>query len=123
VSIHPAAELPRQLIADAGEALSNARTLLVQPTPQNLAMACSALAMAISRVADLQRALTLSPTRDVGAAAAGLRKEVGLISSLLEHAASYHVNLLQCMIEASGPEAQPAPYIETETPRRMSLDA
>jgi hypothetical protein len=40
---------------------------------------------------------------------------------LLEHAASYHVNLIQCMIEASGVHVPPGPC--TASPRCVSVDA
>ena len=115
------AELSGRFIARAGEALGRAHTLLLQPTPQNLDIACSALAVAISQVTEVQTILTPAPCRDLTAAVAVLRKEVDLISLLLEHAASYHVNLMQCMIEAS---ASHAPQGRCMAPvRRLSLKA
>lgn len=117
----PSAELSCQLVAGAGVALNRARALLLQPVPQNLDIACSALALAISQVSDLRTVLAAPPSRDLTAAVAGLRKEVDLISRLLEHAASYHVNLMQCMIEASGSRVEQAP--SSQSARRMSLDA
>lgn len=111
-------ELPGHLIARAFDALGHARSLLLQPAPRNLDIACSALAIAADRIADLQMALNTSPSGDLAAAAAGLHQEVGLISQLLEHAASYHVNLMQCMIKAfeapSGPSLEPAPRLYLE---------
>jgi hypothetical protein len=110
-----------KLISDASDGLTRARVLLLQPAPRNLDMACSALAMAIAPVTGLQQAVTESPSGDLTAAVAGLRKEIDLISRLLEHAASYHVNLIQCMTEASN-----APVLERSCiapTRRLSLEA
>ena len=90
-----------ELISGACDALMRARALLLHPAPRNLDIACSALAMAIAPVTELQQAVTESPSGDLRAAVLGLRKEIDLISRLLEHAASYHVNLIQSMIEAS----------------------
>jgi len=101
--------------------LSRARDLLVRPTPQNLDIACSPLTTAITQVTDMQTVVSTSPTCDLSAALVGLRKEIDLISRLLENAASYHVNLLQCMVEASGAHVQPSQCIEPT--RRLSLDA
>jgi hypothetical protein len=65
--------------------------------------------------------LAVSSSRNLTAALAGLRDEIGAISSLLEHAASYHANLLQSMIAASASEA---PQDGRHEPvRRMSLVA
>jgi hypothetical protein len=117
----PSAEFSCQLIAGAGAALSRARALLLHPAPQNLDIACSALAIAIAQVGELRTVLATPPFRDLTAAVAGLRKEIDLISRLLEHAASYHVNLMQCMIQASG---SPVAQGQCSTPqRRLSMDA
>ena len=117
----PSAEFSCQLIAGAGAALSRARALLLQPAPQNLDIACSALALAIEQVTDLRTVLAAAPSRNLTAAVAGLRQEIDLISRLLEHAASYHVNLMQCMIQASGSPVAQGPC---STPaRRLSMDA
>jgi hypothetical protein len=117
----PSAELSCQLIAGAGVALNRARALLLQPAPLNLDIACSALALAIAQVTDLRTVLAAPPSGNLTTAVAGLRKELDLISRLLEHAASYHVNLMQCMMEASGSRGEPARSIQPA--RRMSLDA
>jgi len=121
MSAFPSTGVSNQLIDGASEALCQARALLMQPGPQNLDIACSALTIAITQVIALKAALTASPSRDVAAAVVGLRQEVGLISLLLEQAAAYHVSLLQAMIEASGSAVQRAPSIESA--RRMYLDA
>jgi hypothetical protein len=96
------ADPSNHFIADAGELMIRARALLVRPAPQNLDIACSCLAIAITRITDVQAALAASPSREPAAGVLGLRDEVRLISSLLEHAASYHTKLIQCMIEAAG---------------------
>jgi len=110
-----------QLILGATEALSRARDLLVRPSPQSLDMACIPLATAIEQVTDLQTASAAPLSRDLNAALAGLRREIDLISRLLENAASYHVNLVQCMIEASGAPAGPMPHMDSR--QRLSMDA
>ena len=109
------------LIDGAGAALSRARVLLLEPTPRNLDIACSVLALAIAQVTDLQTVLAAPPSRDLKAAVVCLRKEIDLISGLLEHAALFHVNLVQCMIEASGPLILQGTSIEGAG--RLSLDA
>jgi hypothetical protein len=110
------------ILGDTAEALSRVRALLLQPTPQNLDIACSALASAIAQVTDLQTVVaTSSPSRDLNAAVVGLSKEVDLISRLLEHAASFHVNLIQCMIEASGSLTRQVP--SNGSTGRISMDA
>ncbi|MEO8592003.1 MAG: hypothetical protein ABI759_01665 [Candidatus Solibacter sp.] len=98
-----------QHFASAGEALSRARVLLLKPAPQNLDIAACALASAISQINDLRTAWIESPGIEMAAGIAGLRRELDLIAGLLEHAASYHVNLMQCMIEASGADVLPDP--------------
>lgn len=114
-------ELSCQLIVGAGDALRRARALLLQPAPQNLDRAGSALAMAIAQVTDLQKILTASTSGDLAAPLEGLRNEIGAISHLLEHAAAYHVNLLQSMIAASTAEV---PQNSAAAPvRRLSLVA
>ena len=121
MSCDQSAELSCQLVVGAGEALIRAHALLLQPAPQNLDRACSTLAMAIVQVRDLQKILTVSPSGDLTAALVGLRKEIGAISRLLEHAASYHANLLQSMIAASASEV---PQTSGNAPgRRLSLVA
>jgi len=110
-----------KLISGAGDALTRARVLLLQPAPRNLDIACSALTIAIGRITELQTVLSASPSRGLAAAVVQLREEVDLISTLLEHAASYHVNLIQCMIEASGVHVPPGPC--TASPRCVSVDA
>jgi hypothetical protein len=119
MTAHHPAGLSSNLIAHAFDALGQARSLLLQPAPRNLDMASSALAIAAERITELQTALNASPTRDLAAAVAGLHREVGTISQLLEHAASYHVNLMQCMIKASEAPSGPSP----EPARRLSLEA
>jgi len=94
-------ELASRLVTSAGEALIRAHALLLQPAPQNLDTACSALALAIAHVNDLQVVLSTLPSLPLAAAVEGLHREIELISTLLETAASYHVKLLQRMIEAS----------------------
>lgn len=114
-------KVPCQIISGAGEALSRARALLLQPTPQNLDIACSALAGAIAQITDLQTVLTASPSRHLTPAVVGLRKEVDLVSRMLESAASYHAKLIQCMIEASiSPDPQSSSGASV---RPMFLDA
>lgn len=121
MSCDQSAELSCQLVVGVGEALIRAHALLLQPAPQNLDRACSTLAMAIVQVRDLQKILTVSPSGDLTAAVVGLRKEIGAISRLLEHAASYHANLLQSMIAAS---ASDVPQTSANAPvRRLSLVA
>ncbi len=115
------AGLSCQLILGATEALSRARELLVRPSPQNLDMACTPLAAAIAQVTDLQTTSTAAPSSDVSAALTGLRKEIDLLSRLLESAASYHVNLVQHMLEASCPPDRRMPRVDSG--RRLSLDA
>lgn len=107
------------MIAGASEALRQARTLLLQPAPQNLDMACSALATAITQVTGLHAALTASPSRDLATPIAGLRKDLDVISRLLEQAASYHVHLMQCMTEAAASDVAPGPAVAHV--RRLSL--
>lgn len=110
-----------RLIAVAGEALRQARALLIQPAPRNLDIAGSALAIAIAQIAELQTVLPASSSHDLSAAVVALRVEVDRVSCLLEHAAAYHVNLIQCMIEASGVHVQQGPCVESA--RRVSVDA
>ena len=115
------ADEARQLIGCTSDALIRARTLLLQPAPQNLDIAASSLGVAIAQLTDLQSLLTVSPSGDLLVAAVGLGKELDLISRLLEHAASYHANLFQCMIEAADLPTQQAAYMEST--RCMSLEA
>ena len=114
-------EQVEELISGAGDALTRARALLLHPAPRNLDIACSALTIAIGRITELQTMLSASPSRDLAAAVVGLREEVDRISRLLEHAASYHVNLMQCMIEASGVHLSADPCVESA--RCVSVDA
>ena len=114
-------EQVEELISGAGDALARARALLLHPAPRNLDIACSALAMAIAPVTELQQAMTESPSGDLRAAVLGLRNEIDLISRLLEHAASYHANLIQCMIEASNSPVPQRPCISPTL--RLSLEA
>ena len=114
------AEHSRRLIASAGEALGRAQTYLLQPAPQNLDIACSALATAFAQLTELRKVLTASPDGDLAATVLGLRKEIDGISRLLEHAASYHVELMKCMIESS---AAPVPQAPGGTGmRRISVE-
>jgi hypothetical protein len=114
-------EQVEELISGAGDALARARGLLLHPAPRNLDIACSSLTIAIGRITELLTVLSASPSRDMAAAVVELRAEVGLISRLLEHAASYHVNLIQCMIEASGVHLPADPCVESA--RCVSVDA
>lgn len=116
-----AAERSHHLVDGAGEALSRARALLMQPAPQNLDIACSALSTAIACINDLQTLIAVSPSGNLNPALARLRQEVDFISRLLEHAASYHVNLMQSMIEASG--AAIPPGVPTDSAQHLFLDA
>jgi hypothetical protein len=114
-------DLSWQLIALAGDSLRRAGTLLLQPTPQNLDITCSVLAEGIAQVTDLSAALDRRPSRNLAVAIVDLRKELDFISRLLEHAASYHVNLIQCMIEASSSDVPQGQF--NGCLRRLSLDA
>jgi len=68
----------------------------------------------------LQATLSETGVQDLSGALLGLRKEIEQISGLLDNAASYHVNLIQRMVEASGPVVQQRPC--TESTGRLSLD-
>ena len=114
------AEHSRRVIASAGEALGRARNYLLQPAPQNLDIACSVLATALAQVTELRKGLTASPDSDLAATVLGLRQEIDGTSRLLEHAASYHVALMKCMIESS---AAPVPQAPGGTgARRISVE-
>ncbi len=115
------AGLAHQLVLGATDELSRAEELLAQPAPQNLDIACSPLTKAIAHVASLQALPSMSPSLDLKAALAGLRRELELVSRLLENAAGYHVSLIRCMLDAS---YAPMPQTSrTESSRRLSLDA
>ena len=114
------AGISRQLVLGATESLSRARDLLLRPTPQNLDIACTPLTAAIEHVTGLQTVLSASPSRDMAVALEGLRKEIDSIAGLLENAACYHVNLIQCMVEASSAQLQPGAC--SNSARRLSLD-
>jgi len=114
-------ERASQLITSAGEALIRAHALLLQPAPQNLETACSVLALAIAHVNDLEEVLSTLPSLPLAAPVEGLRREIKILSRLLETAASYHVNLLQRMIEASVSDVSQGPCVASA--RRLSLVA
>jgi hypothetical protein len=116
------AEAPAyQLIAAAAESLTHAQTLFLQPAPRNLDIACGVLAKAIAQVTTLQTILTASPSQELAAAVAALRRETDLVSALLEHAAAYHVNLMQSMIEAA--DTRVPPVAADGAPQRLFLEA
>lgn len=121
MSCDQSAALSCQLVVGAGEALIRAHALLLRPAPQNLDRACSALAMAIVHIRDLQKILVTSPSTDLADALVGLRKEIDGISRLLEHAAAYHASLLQSMLAASASEVSPSSC--NGPVRRMSVVA
>jgi hypothetical protein len=125
MSCDQSAVLSCQLITGAGKALVRAHALLLHPAPQSLDRACSELAVAVAHVSDLQKILVASPSEDLGDALLGLRREIGQISRLLEHAASYHANLLQSMMAAAASEIPPSACLDnTDAPvRRVSLVA
>jgi len=115
------AEPSFRYIEDAGEVLDRAHTLLLNPTPQNLDIACSALAMAVNQITGLQAVLAARPSPDLAARVIDLRKTIGLVSSLLEHAAAYHVNLIHCMMDAV---VVPVPQAPCGAPgQRLFLEA
>ena len=114
-------ELASRLITSAGEALIRAHALLLQPAPQNLDTACSALALAIAHVNDLQEVLSTLPSLPLAAPIECLHREIELISLLLDNAASYHAKLLQRMIEASATDVSQGLCVATAG--RLSLVA
>jgi hypothetical protein len=98
------------IILDARAALEQARSLLLDPAPQNIDLACLALSRAIQRIESLRAALEASelPDRDLMASASLLRAEVDTIVKLLDCAASFHANLFRSMAQASCSAEMPA---------------
>jgi hypothetical protein len=98
-----------RLIAEARLALDQTHSLLIEPTTRNIEIATTALARAIARIESLH--ICFAEKRCVPAglldSARGLREGIAGIALLLEHAAAYHANLLQTMIEADRRMAPP----------------
>jgi hypothetical protein len=92
-----------QRIADVRKLLGHARQLLQDPAPRNIDSCCSDLLSAVELLTDLQRLIGESGGEAGCSAesAAMARNDVGVISRLLESAASFHSNLLHRMLEAS----------------------
>ena len=100
-----------QVIAAARQPLLRARRLLCEPTPGNLELCRAELGSAIERAGDFVAAIRAGARgRALLGAAGDLRNEVGAISALLEHAASYHANLLTGMLAVAGLPAAPAAH-------------
>jgi hypothetical protein len=99
-----------RLIADARLALDRAHALTLEPTARNIEMAAGALGRAIGRIEALQICLTEQGPADAAllASARGLRDGIAGVALLLQHAAAYHANLLQSMMEAERASAPPA---------------
>ena len=115
----PAAELPAQRIQAALEALRHTQGLLLEPTPRNIDICCTALAVAARHMEPLLA--EPGPHRNLPQLVAVLHNEVSVIAKLLEHAAAYHTNLLHKMIEAARVQT-PAPTASAGT-SRLQVDA
>ncbi len=115
----PATELPAQRIRAALEALRHTQGLLLEPTPRNIDICCTALAAAARHLEPLL-AEPANPHRNLPQLVAVLHNEVSVIAKLLDHAASYHANLLQKMIEASHAHA---PVATGSGTNRLQVDA
>jgi hypothetical protein len=96
---------------DTRDALRHALGLLLDPTPQNIDLSCSALSRATGRIKALQTVLEVSgrqPDYGLMQSAGMLRDQVGTIAKLLDCAALFHANIFQGMVLASCPAYLPA---------------
>jgi len=91
------------LIGDARKLLGHARQLLQDPAPRNIDCCYADLSAAVELLSGLQRLIDESggQVRCSVESAVMARNDVGVISRLLEAAASFHSNLLHRMLEAS----------------------
>ena len=92
------------LIRDARSAVRQAHALLLEPTPRNVSIACTALSNAVRNIQELQP----HAEHGVGEFARSLRESLREIGGLLDAAAVYHARLLESMIaHAEGANAVP----------------
>ena len=112
----PAPNRAEQLLADARKLLGHARHLLQDPAPRNIDSCYSDLFSAVELLTGLQKLMEDShgEVRCSVESAVMARHDVGVISRLLETAASFHSNLFHRMLEAS--RSTDAPLV---TPAQM----
>jgi hypothetical protein len=89
------------------EALASARKLLLEPSPQNIALCRAPLAAAIEGVERIANLLREGGQGGAPTSAFEICAEVSRISELLDRAASFHAGLLCSMIAASAPGTDP----------------
>lgn len=100
-------------VTAAGDALSEARRLLCDPTPNNLALCCGAMAVAQKAIHGIRSGFTENYPGDraLQAVTRRLRTDIDAIGALLSSAARYHAGLLDRMsaaaAQAPGPLAAP----------------
>jgi len=118
----PAPNRAEQLIAEARALLGHSRQLLQDPAPRNIDSACSDLSSAIEVLTTLQSVISESGGKVSCSAESAVmaRNDVGVISRLLESAASFHSNLLHRMLEASR-SAEATVVTPAQVPKRVRL--
>lgn len=112
---------PSVLLLEARAALERTHPLLLDPSPSNVDQCAAHLACATRNVQALHEVLSASPAsgRAIKESAELLRRELKIISALLDRAATYHSGLLQEMVVAS---QQTPPAVPPPAARRLHLE-